>query len=209
MEQIDFALALAKTHELLSNSGSRTIIGIAGKPGAGKSQLSSYLMANLPSDLVALVPMDGFHLSNEILEEQGKRDRKGAPDTFDVEGYINLLTEIRSNKRDEIRYPIFHREIEASVEDEGVITPDVKLIITEGNYLLHDRGGWEAIAPLLDHRWFVGIDDSLRLDRLVARHHQFGKDLAAAHAWATGSDERNAQIVEASKFRADLIVLNQ
>ena len=209
MEQIDFALALAKTHELLSNSRSRTIIGIAGKPGAGKSQLSSYLIENLPSNLVALVPMDGFHLSNEILEEQGKRDRKGAPDTFDVESYANLLTEIRRNKMDEIRYPIFHREIEASVEDEGVITPDVKLIITEGNYLLHDRGGWEAIAPLLDHRWYLGVDDATRLNRLVARHHRYGKDLEAAHRWAHGSDEANARIVEASQPRADLIVINR
>lgn len=209
MEEIDFASALLRAKDLLSNAPSRTVLGISGKPGAGKSQLSSFLVANLPSDLVALVPMDGFHLSNEELEELGRRDRKGAPDTFDVEGYVNLLTEIRSNNNDVIRYPIFHREIEASIADEGLLASDVKLVITEGNYLFHDQDGWEEISPLLDHRWFVGIDDSLRLDRLVARHHQFGKDLAAAHAWAIGSDERNAQIVEASKFRADLIVLNQ
>jgi pantothenate kinase len=209
VEEIDFASALLRAKDLLSNAPSRTVLGIAGKPGAGKSQLSAFLMANLPADLVAHVPMDGFHLSNEELEELGRRDRKGAPDTFDVEGYVNLLTEIRSNNNDVIPYPIFHREIEESIADEGLLASDVKLVITEGNYLFHDQDGWEEISPLLDHRWFVGIDDSLRLDRLVARHHQFGKDLAAAHAWATGSDERNAQIVEASKFRADLIVLNQ
>ena len=208
MEKIDFPLALTKTHELLSNAGSRVILGIAGKPGAGKSQLSSYLVENLPSDVVALVPMDGFHLSNEELIELGRRDRKGAPDTFDVDGYVKLLQEIRTSTS-EIRFPIFHREIEASIADEGLISASTKLIITEGNYLLHDQGGWESVAPLLHHRWYIGVDDSIRLERLVARHHQYGKDLEAAHQWAHGSDENNAKVVEASKSRADLIVINE
>jgi pantothenate kinase len=184
------------------------ILGIAGKPGAGKSQLSSYLVENLPSDVVALVPMDGFHLSNEELIELGRRDRKGAPDTFDVDGYVKLLQEIRTSTS-EIRFPIFHREIEASIADEGLISASTKLIITEGNYLLHDQGGWESVAPLLHHRWYIGVDDSIRLERLVARHHQYGKDLEAAHQWAHGSDENNAKVVEASKSRADLIVINE
>ena len=208
MEQISFTQALEKTHELLSNAGSRVIVGIAGKPGAGKSRLSSYLVENLPADLVALVPMDGFHLSNEELIALGRRDRKGAPDTFDVSGYVKLLQAIKTNES-EIRFPVFHREIEASIADEGLVTPQTKLIITEGNYLLHDQGGWEAVSPLLDHRWYIGIDDSTRLERLVARHHRYGKDLEAAHNWAHGSDENNAQVVEASKSRADLIVINE
>jgi pantothenate kinase len=207
MEQISFTQALAKTHELLSKTGSRVILGIAGKPGAGKSQLSSYLVENLPAELVALVPMDGFHLSNEELVELGRLDCKGAPDTFDVDGYVKLLQEIRASNS-EIRFPIFHREIEASIEDEGVVTPQTKLVITEGNYLLHDQGGWERVASLLDHRWYIGIDDSVRLERLVARHHRYGKELEAAHKWAHGSDENNARVVEASKPRADLIVVN-
>jgi pantothenate kinase len=208
MEQISFAQALAKTHELLSNSGSRVILGIAGKPGAGKSQLSSYLVENLPAELVALVPMDGFHMSNEELIELGRRDRKGAPDTFDVDGYVKLLEKIRTSKS-EIRFPIFHREIEGSIADEGLITPATQLVITEGNYLLHDQDGWERVAPLLDHRWYIGVDDSVRLERLVARHHRYGKELEAAHNWAHGSDENNAKVVEASKSRADLIVINE
>ena len=56
----------------------RTIIGIIGKPGGGKSTLSKYLLKGMDPSLVSVVPMDGFHLSNKILKELGKSDRKGA-----------------------------------------------------------------------------------------------------------------------------------
>ena len=41
-------------------------------------------------DRAVVVGMDGFHLANAELLRLGRRERKGAPDTFDVDGYVAL-----------------------------------------------------------------------------------------------------------------------
>jgi pantothenate kinase len=205
---LTFEAALFRCKNLLENSTKRVIIGIVGKPGAGKSTLSQYLMANLPQESVSLLPMDGYHLSNSQLESLGRSDRKGAPDTFDSFGFAALLERISTAIDENIYFPIFHREIEESIAGEGVITSSTHLVITEGNYLLHDEGGWETVAPHLTQSWYVQVDDEVRLERLTARHHLFGKDEVAAFEWAHGSDERNAQLVERSKKRANFLVIN-
>jgi pantothenate kinase len=89
---------------------------------------------------------------------------------------------------------------------EGVVSPETKLVITEGNYLLLDQGGWAEVAPELTESWYVEVADQLRLDRLVKRHHQFGKDMESAYTWANGSDEKNAVLVEGTKSRANVII---
>ena len=76
----------------------------------------------------------------------------------------------------------------------------------EGNYLLHDSGGWEEIAPLLDQSWFLDIDEWMRQSRLISRHIHYGKSPEAAREWALGSDEINAQLIEGGRARADYIV---
>jgi len=204
---LSFSEALERAQFLLENSDRRILIGIIGKPGSGKSQLSSYLIEHLPSDSTCLVPMDGYHLSNKVLAELGRSNRKGAPDTFDADGYAALLERIRTSSAD-IYFPVFHRKIEESIAAEGVVTHKTKLVITEGNYLLYDEGGWREVASLLTESWYVDVDDALRLERLVDRHHFYGKDWQAAIDWAHGTDEKNAQLVESTKSRADFFVLN-
>jgi len=204
---LSFSKALERAQFLLENSDRRILIGIIGKPGSGKSQLSSYLIEHLPSDSTCLVPMDGYHLSNKVLAELGRSNRKGAPDTFDADGYAALLERIRTSSAD-IYFPVFHRKIEESIAAEGVVTHKTKLVITEGNYLLYDEGGWRDVASLLTESWYVDVDDALRLERLVDRHHFYGKDRQTAIDWAHGTDEKNAQLVESTKSRADFFVLN-
>lgn len=204
---LSFEQALSRVTELLNNANGRIIIGIVGKPGAGKSTLSSFLIENLPTETVSLVPMDGYHLSNKVLEKLGRRDRKGAPDTFDSRGYAALLQRIASSS-DDVYFPIFHREIEESIAAEGVVTTKTKLVLTEGNYLLHNLDGWKEVSPILTESWYVQVNDTVRLERLVDRHHFYGKDRQAAHDWAHGTDENNARLVEATKEFADFLVIN-
>jgi len=205
---LSFEQALSRVTELLNSANGRIIIGIVGKPGAGKSTLSSYLIEKLSKESVALVPMDGYHLSNKELDTLGRRNRKGAPDTFDSNGYAALLQRIATSI-DDVYFPIFHREIEESIAAEGVVTAKTKIVLTEGNYLLHDQDGWKNVAPILTETWYVEVDDVVRLERLVDRHHFYGKERQAAYDWAHGTDENNAQLVEGTKELADFLVINR
>jgi pantothenate kinase len=183
----------------------RVVLGIAGCPGAGKSTLSAAIAANVPSSVV--VPMDGFHLLNDELVRLGRRDRKGAPDTFDVDGYAALLARIRRQAAGEnITAPRYDRAASAPVPDAIDVRSGVNLVVTEGNYLLLDESRWRSVRRLLDEVWFVEIDDAVRVPRLIRRHIEFGKSPDEAYEWVMRSDEANAALISASRSRADAVV---
>ena len=198
--------ALERAVTLTQNTDSRVIIGLIGKPGVGKSTLSSYLLKKLPKKTTALVPMDGFHLSNAQLNKLGRINRKGAPDTFDSHGYVDFLRRIKADTSNDIYFPIFHRDIEESIAAEGVIHPHTSLVLTEGNYLLLESDGWSQVAVTLTESWFLDVDNDKRMSRLVARHIKFGKTPAAAQEWAHGSDAHNAELIETTRVKADVII---
>ena len=185
--------------------GQRRILGITGAPGAGKSTLCAALMAGLGPE-AALVPMDGFHLANAELQRLGRRDRKGAPDTFDADGYAALLARLRQPGGELIYAPRFDRALEESIGSALPIPPEAPLIVTEGNYLLLEQGGWGRVRAAIDAVWFLEVPDALRLPRLIRRHIEFGKAAGDAEQWAAEVDGRNAQLIAATRSRADLVV---
>jgi len=189
-----------------ASASTRTIIGLVGKPGGGKSTLSKYLLKGMDPTLVSVVPMDGFHLSNKVLKELGRSDRKGAQDTFDVKGFTTLIQRIKSDSADPIYYPIFDRSIEESIAALGVVYPSTRVVIVEGNYLMHDRDGWQEISPLLDQSWYAFLEEDIRISRLISRHIAFGKDSESAKAWAKGSDQVNAELIEIGVGRCDFLI---
>lgn len=184
----------------------RRIIGITGPPGAGKSTIAAALVAEL-GERAVLVPMDGFHLPNATLVERGLRGRKGAPDTFDVAGYVALLTRLRTPA--DASAPEFDRVADEPVAGAIRIPAAADTIVTEGNYLLLDSGGWESVRPLLDEVRYVDLDDAVRLERLIARHESFGMSRADATAWANGPDAANATLIASTRDRADVFVRNR
>ncbi|MFI8091208.1 nucleoside/nucleotide kinase family protein [Streptomyces sp. NPDC086080] len=194
----------------LPGDGRRAILGIAGGPGAGKSTLAGHLVRELNGTgepWVAHVPMDGFHLADAELDRLGRRDRKGAPDTFDAAGYAALLRRLREEADGEIVYaPGFERVLEQPLAGAVPVPPAARLVVTEGNYLLLDTGAWARVRPWLDEVWFCALDEEERLRRLIARHEEFGKSHAEAVAWVERSDQRNAELVAATRDRADLVV---
>lgn len=203
--QVDSIAELHARLVTLTAGGGRRILGLVGPPGAGKSTLARELAAPL-AECAAIVPMDGFHLANAELARLGRSDRKGAPDTFDSAGYIALLRRLRDQPDHEIVYaPEFRREFEESFAGAIAILPEHRLVITEGNYLLLPTGNWPAARELIDEIWYVDIDPAVRVERLIARHMRFGRDAAAAGAWVARSDERNAELIVATRNRADVV----
>ena len=177
------------------------LLGIAGAPGAGKSTLARHLVETL-AERAVLVPMDGFHLADAELVRLGRSHRKGAPDTFDVDGYVHLLRRLVDNTDDVVYAPEFRRELELAEAGAIAVPRTTPIVVTEGNYLLHFPG----VRDLLTESWYVDVDPTLRRERLVARHVGHGRTLGDAQQWVVRVDEPNAALVESTRDLADHVV---
>lgn len=200
--------ALSAVKPLLVDGPGRLIVGLAGPPAAGKSTLATALAAALSDDgtPAVAVPMDGFHLANSVLARLGLADRKGAPETFDATGFINLLRRLRSNEPTTVYAPTFSRQINESIGSAIPVAPQVRVVVTEGNYLLLDTPPWHEVRPLLDLALYLDAPHSTRHSALVRRQLSRGLSKADAQAWAGGSDAANAKLIESTRDRADQIL---
>jgi pantothenate kinase len=203
---------LARDATALVGDRARAILGIAGAPGAGKSKLVEELLDRIRvvngRDWVAHIPMDGFHLADAQLDRIGARARKGAPDTFDAAGYAHLLERVRHETTTPVYAPGFDRALEQPIAAALVVLPTARIVLTEGNYLLLDDPVWARARAAMDAVWFVAGDEDLRIDRLIARHIEFGKRPQQARAWVASSDQCNAELVSATADRADRVICN-
>jgi pantothenate kinase len=204
VEAADLDHLLARAREL-AGRGSRTMLGITGSPGAGKSTLAT-LVANALEELAVVVPMDGFHLAHHQLESQDLVSTKGAIDTFDVGGFVHLLMRLKAADEPVVYAPMFRRDLEEPIAGAIAVPSGVPLVIVEGNYLLVDGGGWERVRSLLDDVWFLAPEETARMARLIERHMNYGRDRDAARERSTGSDQLNANLIASTRPRADLVV---
>jgi pantothenate kinase len=203
---------LARDAMALVGDSSRAILGIAGSPGAGKSTLVEVLVDRIRAvkgdDWVAHIPMDGFHLADAQLDRIGARSRKGAPDTFDAAGYAHLLERVKREIDHPVYVPGFDRTLEQPLAAALVVLPSARLVVTEGNYLLLDDPDWTRARAAMDAVWFVVAEEAMRVERLVARHIQFGKTPNEARAWVATTDQCNAELVASTVGRADRVIVN-
>ncbi|MGA8977702.1 MAG: nucleoside/nucleotide kinase family protein [Pedococcus sp.] len=193
--------------------GRRRILGISGAPGAGKTTLVLAVLAAAAADprlagRVAHVPMDGYHLPNAELDRLGRRHRKGAPDTFDVEAYAATLTTARGLPRAALWAPSFDHTVGEPDPDTIEVPEDADLVLTEGNYLLLPDGGWPAVRAQLDEVWFCDLGGEQRRARLIDRHVLTGREVDDAEAWVDRSDEANARLVVTGRLDADLVLVD-
>jgi len=205
MDSPEVLQALAALRHRL-DGGRRTLLGITGAPGSGKSTFAAWLQQQFGAELAVVVPMDGFHLGNAIIDGTPLRQRKGAMDTFDVGGYLSLLQRLARRDEAVVYAPEFRRALDEPVAASIAVPASVPLVITEGNYLLAETPQWKEVRAQLDEVWFMDTEAELRLGRLVDRHVEFGMERTAAEAWALGPDETNALLIEATRQGADRII---
>lgn len=189
----------------LRDLGERVLIGIVGPPAAGKSTFAGWLGSALGNGC-AVVPMDGFHLADVELSRIGLRDRKGVPASFDGYGYRALLRRLLERADPVVYAPAFERELEQPLAGALAVPAELPLIVTEGNYLLLPEEPWCSIAGLMTEIWYCDLGESLRHERLAARHLRFGKETSAARDWMAAVDDPNAELIRATRDRADAVI---
>lgn len=194
------------TLQAFLDTGKRHIVGLVGAPGVGKSTFSEQITAHFGNQIL-VIPMDGFHLANCELQRLERADRKGAPDTFDAFGYLELLSRLREQTSNETIYaPYFDRSLEESIAGGIAVYAHTRLIVTEGNYLLLESSPWNQVRDLLDETWFLTVNQELRLERLIARHMRYGRSENEAKAWVECTDEPNARLIQAGRSRATRVI---
>lgn len=181
----------------------RRVIAVVGAPGSGKSTLAAQLVTELEN--AALVPMDGFHLDDRLLQEDGLLPLKGAPETFDAAGCVALIARLRAGG--EVVHPVFDRSRELAIAGAGRVAAGTRLVVVEGNYLLLDRAPWREMAGLWDLTVMLDVPMEELRRRLTARWQALGKDPARIKAHLQ-NDLANAETVSRQSLPADLVVTN-
>jgi pantothenate kinase len=196
---------LASSLQKRAGAARRYMIGIAGPPASGKSTMADHLRDALKAkgESAIAVPMDGFHFDDAVLNARGHRARKGAPYTFDVNGFAHLLKRIKAGEAD-IAIPVFDRSMELSRAAADVITADAKFIVVEGNYLLLKQAGWAALKPLFDYTIFLKVPEAELYKRLMDRWASFNFTEDRAKAWIESNDLPNIRTVQSESAEADL-----
>ncbi|UHS57928.1 nucleoside triphosphate hydrolase [Agrobacterium vaccinii] len=185
----------------------RFIVAIAGPPGAGKSTLADALHGELTrrGEKAEVLPMDGFHMDNGILQHRGLFARKGAPETFDVRGFSDIVAAVRKADQ-EVLVPVFDRSREIAIASARAIAPDIRFILAEGNYLLLNEGPWARLKSSFDFSIFVGPSVEVLEQRLRDRWVGYGLDEAGIQAKLYENDLPNGKRVVENSLGADISI---
>lgn len=187
----------------------RRLVAVAGPPGSGKSTFAERLHAALSGRTAAeVLPMDGYHYDDIVLNARGHRPRKGAPHTFDVDGFAAMLSRLRADDGRDVAVPVFDRSIEIARAGARIIPAATRLVIVEGNYLLLDDPAWAQLRPLFDATVFLRVPEAELARRLSARWEGYGMDPETVRSKAEGNDLPNARLVNAHSVPADFEVAN-
>ncbi|MBL1405765.1 MAG: nucleoside/nucleotide kinase family protein [Rhizobiales bacterium] len=185
---------------------SRFIVAIAGPPASGKStiaeKLSTTIAAKDKNSVPNIVPMDGFHLDNKILDDLNLRERKGASQTFDADGFIALIEKIYSEDEN-IKIPEFNRTKDKVVDNGKMITGENKIVIVEGNYLFLEEAPWNVLMGFFDLPIFILPKTEILEKRLIDRWLEQGFSLENAKTKAYSNDIPNAKSVLANSAYVD------
>lgn len=194
---------------LTEEGGARRVVAIAGSPGSGKSTAAESLKERLNArrpGVADILPMDGYHFDDAVLNARGDRPRKGAPHTFDIDGFRAMLERLRADTGRDVAVPVFDRSIEIARAGGRIVEAGTRIILAEGNYLLLDQPGWRDLAPLFDLTVMIEAREEVLIDRLTRRWLGFQLDPEAMIRQMEGNDLPNMRLVLTSSRPADVSV---
>lgn len=203
---IEISEDLTQRIQALPKNNLRSLIAIAGPPGSGKSTISEALKNQLTAKgtEAAILPMDGFHLDNSILDQRGLRPRKGSPETFDLPGFTSLVQRLKVEN--ELYGPSFDRTKDLSIGSSVYFDSTVSVIIVEGNYLHLDAAGWRELQPYWDLTINVVVEEAELRKRLRQRWLDLGLSETEADAKVDLNDMPNAKLIARNSLPASIDV---
>lgn len=187
----------------------RTIVAIAGPPASGKSTLAERVVQRLNRDddgcvpTAALLPMDGYHLDNRLLQMRGLLSRKGSPESFDAQGFCAAVKGLLS-ATEETFHPRFDRQADMATAGAIAIHPKTPIVVTEGNYLFLKSEPWSRLHDCFAVTIFLLPAMDVLRDRLLRRWIDHGLDPEAGLARVTENDLVNADLVIRESRAADV-----
>ena len=204
MSASEMARVILENIKSLKPEENRVLIAIAGPPGSGKSTVGEILTNLMNKNLMktSLVPMDGFHLDNETLKKSNLLKRKGAPETFDIDGFLSLIKELRS--KNEIKVPLFDRSADKVIKNAQTISREQDYLVIEGNYLLLNRELWRDLSKYWDYKIFLSVEKAVLKSRLIERWLGENHTYSEAEARVIKNDLVNANLVNSYKIEPTL-----
>lgn len=202
----EIARQIAERIAALPDRPGRKLFAVSGPPASGKSTVAAELVDILNSGgtTTGLVPMDGFHLDNSVLEARGLLARKGAPETFDLTGFTDAMRRLAVGG--EASLPIFDRALDTAIAGGVLIPRDWRSVVVEGNYLTFDEPGWRDLAQFWSFSAYLDVPIARLQERLIARWQAHGLAPAEAKARAAGNDLPNALRISGAQLATDMTI---
>ena len=206
------------------------IIGVSGSVAVGKSTTSRLLQLLLTRTFrrssVAMVTTDGFLYPNAVLQERELLNRKGFPESYDMERLLNFLDTVKSGQSAQI--PVYSHEIYDIVPDQQQTIAAPDFLIVEGiNVFQSPQNDRLYMSDYFDFSIYIDADVQLietwYLERFEALldlakddpanyYHQFttkSKDeirTFAKHVWRNINLVNLEKYIEPTRNRAELIL---
>ena len=209
MSDLNYNELLIKLLDNLKNDlKNRYFIALSGPPASGKSTISEKLLKDLTlkGHNSSILQMDGFHYDDQILKQKSLLLKKGAPETFDVMGFLNFL--FRLQNENEVAIPIFDRSLELSRSSAVIISKETRVVIVECNYILLKTHPWSELHKFFNSTIMINTKNEILEKRLIERWRSFNIPEEEIKQKVFENDLPNGVNVYKNSILADFNLLN-